>query len=572
MNLIDTFNPNHLTDAVRRKSPLAIQREIILQYLFNALTGFGIIGLGVYLATTRIDSSTIVLTIPFLLTILIQVAISASRQLPYTLRAVILLLLIALTGFAPLATLGLSGSFLIYSITFIAVITVLFGEKAGAISIVCISLFTAVAGALILTGRLPMPGNINSDLTALISAWLREFLAFVLTATSISGAYVQLTNGLSGALTQQKALAAQMEIDQAQLEIRVQNRTEELSRKSNLLEAAREVSNILVSEMNTEELLNSAASVILDQFMLNRVAIYLKDPNQDVMRLRAWAGEEGQDPYPQKVAFGYNQPGVVSYVAHKGMPYLGTGSIHTLDGQPIASSETNIILEIGVPIKVGEKTMGVLDLHTKREEEFNPSDLDIFSTLANQLSIALENARLFQELEQELRKSESSVQQATQKDWYTHLKASKRRYAYRYSQNDLDTNLLQTEESTRAIQSGITVVSERSADQSSTVLAVPIKIRNQTLGVLNLRVSAAAVSPELVDLVEGAVNRLSISLENARLLEDLQARANRERLVGEISSKVRSATDIESILRTTAGELGRSLGVAEVVIQLNQLK
>ena len=89
---------------------------------------------------------------------------------------------------------------------------------------------------------------------------------------------------------------------------------------------------------------------------------------------------------------------------------------------------------------------------------------------------------------------------------------------------------------------------------------------------LNLRVSAGGVSPELIELVEGAVNRLSISLENARLLEDLQVRSNRERLVGEISSKVRSATDIESILRTTAGELGRSLGVAEVVIQLNQLK
>jgi len=87
-----------------------------------------------------------------------------------------------------------------------------------------------------------------------------------------------------------------------------------------------------------------------------------------------------------------------------------------------------------------------------------------------------------------------------------------------------------------------------------------------------MRVNGSRVSPELVALVESAVNRLSISLENARLLEDIQNRADRERLVGEIASKVRSATDIESILRTTAGELGRSLGVTEVVVQLNKLK
>jgi GAF domain-containing protein len=86
--------------------------------------------------------------------------------------------------------------------------------------------------------------------------------------------------------------------------------------------------------------------------------------------------------------------------------------------------------------------------------------------------------------------------------------------------------------------------------------------------VLNLRFDTSYVPQDTVDLLENTANRLALALENARLLEELQQRAERERQIGSIVSKVRSRADIDSILRTTAEELGRSLGVAEVLVQL----
>jgi len=57
-------------------------------------------------------------------------------------------------------------------------------------------------------------------------------------------------------------------------------------------------------------------------------------------------------------------------------------------------------------------------------------------------------------------------------------------------------------------------------------------------------------------------------LENARLLEEIQERADREKVVSDIASKVRGATNIDSIIQTTVAEIGKSLGVTEVRIQL----
>ena len=490
MSLLNAFNPNHLSQDIRRKSPLAIQREIILQYLFNAITGFGVLALLVYLASNRIDLTNIVLIIPFIITIIIQVAFTVSRRLPYQIRAVALLLMIAVPAFASFFSLGLSGSFLIYAITFVAVITVLFGSRPGGISLILISLLAVVVGGMILTGRMPSPGVVNPDMNAQISAWINEFLAFLLTAASIAGAFNQLTSGLTIALTEQQTLAQRIENERAQLEVNVQNRTKELSHKTTLLEAARQVSTLLAAESNTDTLLSRAAAVIQEQFKLNLVNIYMKAPNQDTMVLKAWAGSLGLELNPDTAEINLSQPGVVSYVAQRGLPYLSTGFHQDLPGKPFGSASVDIIAEVGVPIKTGDQTSGILDLQSKHAEEFNPDDLDIFTTLANQLSTALENAHLFQELEQELLKTENRMRQATQKDWYSHLKASKRRYAFRFSQDKQDTNLLQTEESTQALQNGMTVISAPAPGKSSKVVAVPIKIRNQTLGVLNLRVSA----------------------------------------------------------------------------------
>jgi len=112
---------------------------------------------------------------------------------------------------------------------------------------------------------------------------------------------------------------------------------------------------------------------------------------------------------------------------------------------------------------------------------------------------------------------------------------------------------------------------EQSDNQPS--ITIPIKLRDRIIGVLNV------LSPDKnhnwnqneVTLTQAISNRIGIALENARLLEDSQRRASRERAIGEISSKINEKSEIDAILRSTTEELGKKLKGLEVTVKIGDI-
>jgi transcriptional regulator of acetoin/glycerol metabolism len=99
-------------------------------------------------------------------------------------------------------------------------------------------------------------------------------------------------------------------------------------------------------------------------------------------------------------------------------------------------------------------------------------------------------------------------------------------------------------------------------------VAVPIKLRDQVVGVLDLNFEDQSVSPETLTLVEEIAGRLALALENARLLDETRQRAQRDRLIADITAQVRASMDIERILKTAVQGIGAALGTDRAFIQL----
>jgi len=101
-------------------------------------------------------------------------------------------------------------------------------------------------------------------------------------------------------------------------------------------------------------------------------------------------------------------------------------------------------------------------------------------------------------------------------------------------------------------------------------LAVPIVLRGQTIGVLGIEDPDVSQrwSDEEVSLLEEVGQQLALALENARLFEETQRRAERERLITNITARIRSSTDMLGVLETTATELGKALGTSRVLVRL----
>jgi GAF domain-containing protein len=99
---------------------------------------------------------------------------------------------------------------------------------------------------------------------------------------------------------------------------------------------------------------------------------------------------------------------------------------------------------------------------------------------------------------------------------------------------------------------------------------MPITIRGETIGVLGVEASSSDYQWTEEDraLIEAVGEQLAQALESARLFADTQRRAERERLVGEITAKIRASTDVREILETTAMELGQALGTSRALVRL----
>jgi sigma-B regulation protein RsbU (phosphoserine phosphatase) len=100
-------------------------------------------------------------------------------------------------------------------------------------------------------------------------------------------------------------------------------------------------------------------------------------------------------------------------------------------------------------------------------------------------------------------------------------------------------------------------------------LAIPLVYRNELLGVLNVESELVDAYTENDEEMLGTLGgSLAAIIANARLLEQIRVQAERDRLIYEVTSKIRRSTDIQSIMATTANELTRLTGARYAKIQI----
>jgi PAS domain S-box-containing protein len=105
--------------------------------------------------------------------------------------------------------------------------------------------------------------------------------------------------------------------------------------------------------------------------------------------------------------------------------------------------------------------------------------------------------------------------------------------------------------------------------ETRTELALPLVSRGQALGALTLQSNQrAAFSAEDIAVLQIMADQLAIAIDNATLIGQAQARADREQRVRAITERIRRGSDMESIMRNTLEELSQMLGASNAVIRL----
>jgi len=265
--------------------------------------------------------------------------------------------------------------------------------------------------------------------------------------------------------------------------------------------------------------------------------------------------------------------------------------------------------EIAIPLKVGTRIVGALDVQSTHAYSFSDENVNVLRILADQLAVAVINSELFAETQEHLSQHrllhhvttaaasgttiEEALNSATQGlqvtlggDRVAILLANKEKKLL-----EVKSVAGYSEEVKQVVipyGSGITgaVANQQQplriddvtqdpryiqvASNVRSELAIPLLYRSELLGVLNVESDQIGAYSESDEELLGTLGgSLAAIIANARLLDQIRRQVDRERLLYEITSKIRRSTDMQTIMSTTTSELSRVFGARRAEIKIN---
>jgi GAF domain-containing protein len=373
------------------------------------------------------------------------------------------------------------------------------------------------------------------------------------------------------------------------------------------LETAAEIARDMSGSLKLDELLLKAVNYLRERLGFYHASIFLLDPKREYAVIRESTGEAGAQLKRSGYRLAVNSRSIVGFVAGRGEPLIvgDTAKDPTYFAHPLLPDTRS---EAAVPLRVGERIVGVMDVQSSNLHAFEDEDMRTLRILADQLAVAVVNSELFAETQEHLSQHRllqhitTAAASGTTLD--EALDGAVTGLQVTLGGDRVSILMLDRESQKLAIRaavgysdeifglqipvgSGITgwsaaharalrvddVTSDSRYIQGSpntrAELAVPLLYRNEVLGVLNVeseQISAYTESDE--EMLATLAGSLAAVIANARLLEQVRAQAERERVLFEITGKIRRAPDIQSILATTAGELTRVVGAQRAQIRV----
>lgn len=344
-------------------------------------------------------------------------------------------------------------------------------------------------------------------------------------------ASVSSTDEMGIVTVQFNRMVARLESLQGTLEQQVIERTKQLA-------ATNEVGKVAASSLDPEQLLARVLPLFPEQFGYYYAAIYLVDASGKWAELKEATGEAGrvlkQNHHRLEIA-GKSMVGTAIREQSPRIAQVTSDEKQRLDNPLLPYTRS----EIALPLMVGDRVLGALNVQSTREADFGPQIVETTKNMAGQVAIALENARLFQEAQQVIRELRTVHQQYLLEGWS----------GFSEENNKLEYRIGDEEE------------------DNSKKLQAPISLRDQILGEIILE-GQGEWTPDQQSLVDAVATQAAIALENARLVSESRQIAVRERMVSEINSKIWASATIDGVLQTVIKELGRRLNASSATIEL----
>jgi len=342
------------------------------------------------------------------------------------------------------------------------------------------------------------------------------------------------------------------------------NRSEQQARS---LAKLNQLSRELAQAATRESVAFAVAQAVVELMGPNRLALVETTPNPQLLSARTlWPDANRPLGEPQPIPASSSLSGECLKLGER---------IYIPDSNTVLDKYEDVALthalgvrsNVAIPLRIGERVIGTFNVASDRLNAYTPEQLSQLEQVAAQVAVTLDSLNLTKQTQQALTELDAANRRLMGQVWSTYTQ-SDRLVAAEWRNGEWITTHRQGL-SAKAAQSQA-LVSAASAAFSPQAIKLPIKVRGATIGEFSVAPDQGQAdwNSEEVAFAQALIDQVGQVLENARLLEDTERSAQREKAVAGAADKIHRATDIETVLQSAITELNRITGRSGISIQL----
>jgi GAF domain-containing protein len=361
------------------------------------------------------------------------------------------------------------------------------------------------------------------------------------------------------------------------LEERVNQRTAEIeevtryhAQRARQFEAISQVIRVIAAIQDMDTLLPYVTQLISEQFNAYHTGIFLLDGQREYAVLRAANSDGGRRMLARGHKLRVGQTGIVGMVTATGQSRiaLDVGADAAYFNNPDLPDTHS---EIALPLRYAGQIIGALDVQSTGANAFVPEDIEVLLTLADQVSATIQNAITIEDFRREAAEHQKSIGESARESWKV-MRPKSLGLGFEYIESKIRPleKPLEGGHIQDAIAQNKPILAN--LENAGSVFAIPIRLRGKIVGIINLRANNNyKLTDDDMEIVAAVTDRLSLAIETVGLLQAARHRADIERITTDISSKISSSSQFETILKTAAQELSRALGGSDVLVQIEPI-
>ncbi len=368
-------------------------------------------------------------------------------------------------------------------------------------------------------------------------------------------------------------LASAFNSTSARLRDMVEGLEQRVAERTHALQAAADVSRATTSVLDPDQLLRHVVTLVRERFALYYVGLFLLDEKREFAVLRAGTGEAGREMLVQGHRLKVGGESMIGQCVTMAEALIasdvGAEAVH-FDNPFLPDTRS----ELALPLRSRGTVIGAMTVQSVKEAAFDEEYIVALQTMADQVAVAIDNARLFAETKAALDDLEVTHQRYLGRVWteYSALSPINGYEQVGAEIRPLSDDVLPAVQRAMADRRTLVVSGDGDAGEATDepALIVPVVLRGQPVGVLGFKRKEKGWlwSKDEIALAEALADQLALAADNLRLLEETQRRAARERLAGEITARVRETLDVDTVLQTAVREIGEKLALSELVIRV----